>query len=610
MFRTAATPERVWLASEDRLVASLDKVRAVGVTHNSVRAPPPWEPSVDFRSLFLFGSGDPVANVKSLEERGFVAHGRELDPWPVRLPLDWGADPFGDRNWRFQLHAWRMVDHYLTAYADAGGERYLRAALMLVLDWEDWHVRQQRTAEASWSDMTAGLRAQKIAYLMSLTAGEELPLNARERAGLCSLWEVHADYLSKPKNLRYTNHSLAYLHGLHALARVWPGHRRADSLLQLVRSEMPRVWASQFDDRGVHRENSPAYHLLGVTLLRSYLRSGWYGPEYELDQLLQKARAVEPWMRLPDGRLIPVGDTPGAAEARRRGQPAVHHHSFSDFETFCESGYGIVRSPFEKAPEHASMLHFMGAFSSRAHKHSDDLSVLWYEGGSDILVDAGKYSYDYSDEFRSYCVHTRAHNTVEIDGASYSCAAEDAHGGAVEGIAPHGWGFELRGLRKHRKLGVLHSRRVLFRPGAWVVLVDTLRSHEEHSYTQWLHLAPRFSMRHREHGFADDSGGVQLCVAAFSTGQLNLAHVRGQTSPRVQGWISRGYRQIEENDALGVTVQGDGVVIATALTLGDGRMPVGTPSDADSGLELLLWAHGARFEIVLEPDSCPAVRCG
>jgi hypothetical protein len=48
--------------------------------------------------------------IQQLECKGFTAMGRtDRKPVPFRLPFDWnGTDP-DDRNWMFQLHAWRML---------------------------------------------------------------------------------------------------------------------------------------------------------------------------------------------------------------------------------------------------------------------------------------------------------------------------------------------------------------------------------------------------------------------------------------------------------------------------------------------------------------------
>src|SRR4029078_11016651 len=70
------------------------------------------------------------------------------------------------------------------------------------------------------------------------------------------------------------------------------------------------------------------------------------------------------------------------------------------------------------------------AFHSRVHKHADDLSLVWWDRGHEILVDAGRFGYIgrlapddparlegffYSAPERQFVESTRAHNTVQID---------------------------------------------------------------------------------------------------------------------------------------------------------------------------------------------------
>ena len=57
---------------------------------------------------------DWAAAIAALAGAGFVVPGRrDLPPLPFRLPFDWHADPLSDRNWMFNLQAWRMLDPYL-----------------------------------------------------------------------------------------------------------------------------------------------------------------------------------------------------------------------------------------------------------------------------------------------------------------------------------------------------------------------------------------------------------------------------------------------------------------------------------------------------------------
>ena len=41
----------------------------------------------------------------------------------------------------------------------------------------------------------------------------------------------------------------------------------------------------------------------------------------------------------------------------------------------------------------ASYLAQQAGFHSRTHKQADDLSFIWYDRGTEILIDAGRYGY-------------------------------------------------------------------------------------------------------------------------------------------------------------------------------------------------------------------------
>lgn len=76
-----------------------------GLAQQAKHAPP-----VTARNANIAVTRGAITQARQLWETGFVPAGRAVAPWPFQLPLDWNVDPFRDRNWRYQLHAWRMLD--------------------------------------------------------------------------------------------------------------------------------------------------------------------------------------------------------------------------------------------------------------------------------------------------------------------------------------------------------------------------------------------------------------------------------------------------------------------------------------------------------------------
>src|SRR5699024_7670644 len=68
----------------------------------------------------------------------------------------------------------------------------------------------------------------------------------------------------------------------------------------------------------------------------------------------------------------------------------------AEMKVFSDGGYAFVRSPRPQSPGDigkSGYLALSAAFHSRAHKHADDLNLVWYDKGQQILTDSGRYGY-------------------------------------------------------------------------------------------------------------------------------------------------------------------------------------------------------------------------
>jgi hypothetical protein len=127
------------------------------------------QPLIPTGAFRLSCEGRPRQATAGMLDQGFRPPGRKDVPaWPLRLPIDWQADPFKDRNWRYHLHAWRMLDPLFLAYQDTNETSYLDQALEIVRDWHGHHVVEGRSGPFSWYDMSVGLRALRLAHLIDL----------------------------------------------------------------------------------------------------------------------------------------------------------------------------------------------------------------------------------------------------------------------------------------------------------------------------------------------------------------------------------------------------------------------------------------------------------
>jgi hypothetical protein len=503
---------------------------------------------------------------------------------PFALPFDWGADPYQDKGWRFRLHTLRnFVDGPLAA----GDFDYAREVF---LDWQRWHENCwwawplcfERAADQSWSDMATGIRASRLAYLLRSTDWQD--------GRLIRLAEKHVEKLRDPAFIADNhNHAVFQLHGLAALCLDQKLQGCRDSGPYIER-ELHALLNGQFTSAGMHRENSPWYHFFVVdnlSRMAPVIRA--FAPE--LDTVLARADDAKKWLVFPDRTFVLLGDTVAELPAKWRdtlvtpdGDPGcrgIRTYAGSPgcylIKHFEETGYVIVRSDWAVPAQDASMLFIQGGFFNPGHRDADDLSFEWFEHGRKILSDSGKYGYT-NDEWRNYFDSTRAHNTVEVDGADYphnrgKPEVEALYGNAVERVDRGPDGVRIVMDVDHAELQVEHRREIDYRPGSELTVIDTLRSDRAgpRRYVQWHHFPQAFQLSGAKGTFRADDGDLAVDVSVSSTcgEKTTYEMVKGQVEPRIQGWESLLTRERQPRWALGVVCEAKTATFTARFTLGD-----------------------------------------
>lgn len=81
----------------------------------------------------------PSTSYAKLINEGFKPR-KDVQPWPFSIPIEWRADPFNDINWKFQLHAWRLIDPMLIKYQETNKIIFLQEAISIIVDWYEFHI--------------------------------------------------------------------------------------------------------------------------------------------------------------------------------------------------------------------------------------------------------------------------------------------------------------------------------------------------------------------------------------------------------------------------------------------------------------------------------------
>jgi uncharacterized protein (DUF1499 family) len=527
-----------------------------------------------------------AADIKALVSVGFMAPGRkDLPPHPIRLPFDWHADPFGDRNWMFHLHAWRMLDPHLNRLLREPDPSEAFADVSAVL--ADWHRGNilSRPGPFTWYDMSTGLRALKLAFLMRLAVRRNYAFP--DSAMMADLVDRHIAELCRPEELNPGNHGLFQLNGLMALSWQIPAHPRASQACAYATDRMGALLDAQLGPRGVHTEDSPDYHFFAIKLITRILDAPWWRIA-AMDPFRAKLAAAQDaryWLVDPAGRCLPVGDSTDKVRVKKfDGLRRWPHTRRGAVLGAAVDGYAVVRTDPAVPVDRSAILFLTASFHLETHKHADCLSVIWQEAGENLLIDSGKYGYQ-QDRMQDYFQSSRAHNTLEIDGSSFSRKTAHAYGSGIKRVAALERTWTVEAEADHASKGVRHRRCVFFRPHHFMLAVDHVTAVRSASrltrlrqavrrrciFASWWHFNPAHTVasapgpdgRHAVSGLAK---GRQLRVSHVSTGLEPRAELhQGEMRPRVHGWVSRDYRQYEPAPALGFLSRGRLDYFAAAL---------------------------------------------
>ncbi len=465
----------------------------------------------------------------------------DLPVWDASLPINWRADPFEDRNWQFQLHAWRTMDYFLHEYKKSRNIEHLKGALAVVLDWEDFHVEKQKRSVFQWYDHATGIRAQRLAFLVDKSLSGELEVDETDLARLMRLVDLHVEKLREPEFLANNNHAIFQLVGLDALCEVAFWRRVCNDARSYASSAFEELLRTQFTEEGVHTESSPTYHLWVLDWIRKSGAAGRFGKPW-MEQILNRADSNTSWLTYPNGKWIRVGDSNGTGPQLKS---IVNPVCLADktcwaVRDLSKSGYANIRSLPETPLGEASQLFISAMGKLTGHKHADDLSFVLMNWGREIFVDSGKYGYN-RDAARRYVISARAHNVPSLGSVDIAPKHLNVKAQNLGPIETRGSQFIIGGSIE-RPWKFRHNRTFFYGPGRFLQIKDLLFNQTSIRWLSHLHLAPDLVPEPTKSGFTVRVG-IHVVEVEFEGKGCELRMTRGEVDP-YQGWVSRGYLKL------------------------------------------------------------------
>lgn len=516
----------------------------------------------------------PLGKVETFAARGSAEVIREegwrhasLDPVKISVPFDWVYACRDHRSQAFHLHAWDFMVPFLMAWHKDRDRDALQWCLERAADWAATFNEGLSRGTMAWYDMAIGLRAPRLAYLVQEAVHEGVASTIIDTLTLSVIQHQRHIFSARAFNAN-TNHGFYTAVGELSFAKrllTLPGMSVVE---EQGHQRLRRVVSTQFAEDGGHLEHSPDYHRMLVSSFLGAIQDGLLD-DGEVARRIERAGEVMGWFLRPDRSIVQIGDSPARLVTRVDREMAAPHTVFlvtegkggepnpEEMLVLPDSGYAIVRSPQPKGRDDhldAGYLTFMAGFHSRTHKHCDDLSITWFDGGQELLIDSGRFGYldqlptnsplrdegfFYARPERQYVERTMAHNTAEADGRDQERVRRAPYGSALVGGQQEHDRFRLIGEVNHGAWS--HRRSITYLPGAWLLVEDALQALDgnPHDFRLWWNLPEELRDPSVEGGRVTFllPDGRPLYVSALRETDV-VPPAKGQRNP-LRGWRSK-----------------------------------------------------------------------
>ena len=428
---------------------------------------------------------------------------------PVRYSLegfDWNREET-DSPATFQLYlqSLGMVKFLSYAAIERNETSYLVRAADFIEDWKVYEQDEARSANNPkvWYDHGSALRAENLLYFMLVS--EELGfVDPPLREQIRDLLTEHAAFLSSDENYtRNHNHGIFQDEALLYIAAALYDHSDAARWAGVAKTRLEEQLAHAFTEEFVHVENSSAY-CVGVIELFSGIADFLQSIQDPYGEILNEniSAMVDFYARLimPNGSIVPTGDSfyekalpedeafrnPFLQYILSKGAEGSPPEARSAY--YPKSGYFISQETYDRdRMGDATWVMFKAGYVSATHKHADDLSVLLCSKGHEIFIDPGMYNYMNGDPYRDYLISSRAHNSVHVDGQTYSTTVENkGKTGLLEYRRADGYEYVLGFNNMYPGVEI---DRHFYSATDVIVLHDDIRSRGQHTYSQTFNLS-------------------------------------------------------------------------------------------------------------------------
>jgi hypothetical protein len=534
--------------------------------------------------------------------------------------FDWNIQATPSPNsFQMNLHALSMLAILSAAYLqkeDGDKSTYLTRGMEILESWIKYcgNPLKSNGNPFVWNDHATALRAENIIFFI-LTMDAAGMIDEHIKDNIERVLREHAEKLIDD-SLYFYNHNhgifqdraLIYL-SFFLKERSWFEHAKK------------RLWGQKeyaFNDEMIHVENSPGYQAVVMKLfmqIANFLIDFGEKFGYQLADGIERAAEAMCFMVKPNGKLAEIGDTDGglgkylktSTDEYLFRSPHLHYAVTGGKHgqrpnvrkgVYKKTGLYFYREHWNaKGFKDSTWLMFKAGYTSRSHKHNDDLSFMLYTKGHDVFVDCGWYNYVWGNKYRRYLVSANAHNTIAVDGQGYSTTEENSYKVGMLSVEQRenydyllGYNDAYNGVYIDRHF---YSMKNMF------LIYDNIKSDSVHTYRQLFHLSQSVSI-------ADINKGEVLIKVSDTGYFVRIKQLLGNPELMIQsgdfeqseyGYISRAFNHIDSTTTLLFESRGCNCDFVTLITIEDANGVIDGISNVNFDLNSKIFTFTANDSV-------------
>lgn len=524
--------------------------------------------------------GELVVSPKLAGMKGFNL---ESFDWSTRYGIGTAS------QFQLDLHSFKTVEFLVRAFELDGDLKHLEYALRLIESWAEYES-DSFNAQINpnlWNSRCAAFRTETLVHFI-LAASEKDFLTKASKQFVINILRKHGRFLSDENNYQfYSRYSVYINRALLYLSFILEGKEAQDLILcskERLRKEIDHC----FTEEMVHIENSYVYQLTIVRLLTeiaeifNFVGDGFGG---EIIDKLSRCSEFLTHMLKPNRYMPMVGDTQSMhiplkdykdrrdtfAYAATGGEVGIKPSE--KVAIFPQAGYFVAREYWDGADSSNEVAvysdsvwtMFKSGCKSTAHKHCDDLSFMLYAKGHDVFVDSGFFTFSSKNVTRRLLTGALAHNTVVVDGESYTLTSSNLSQVGLCGYELNhedGYSYVCGFNNAYNNVSI---ERHFYYFGQAILIFDDIHSVSEHTYTQLFHLGEDMKVVSR----SNEEILLQIGKTEYFVRVRQLSPTLLSSSTQSEGNISRTAGKLKSTPLISFDLAGVDMSFVTLITVED-----------------------------------------